>query len=195
MRYEQPSVPRARLILTGCHQEEDFVTNTYHRNLLDSFSRDAVQQVIKNTSARLQACADSVPPNLLQALNDRLLLRYVFLAAIEQLQYRTDPDLIRSPWEEAVGLLRGIKDTHLLSKPVPEAFSAKLQRRLASTMPPRPIVELSFDDAFSHLSRLLQDGVEVIDVLKYTDSQCLQVCLVASCLLYKFADEGPRPLS
>jgi hypothetical protein len=42
-------------------------------------------------------------------------------------------------------------------------------------MPPRPIVELGFDDALGHLKRLFNDGVEVIDVLRYTDSQCLMV--------------------
>lgn len=42
-------------------------------------------------------------------------------------------------------------------------------------MPPRPIVQLGFDDAFGHLTRLFADGSEVIGVLDYVDSQCLLV--------------------
>ncbi|PHH90179.1 hypothetical protein CDD83_4338 [Cordyceps sp. RAO-2017] len=55
-------------------------------------------------------------------------------------------------------------------------------------MPPRPIVQLSFDDAFGHLSRLCKDGSEVVGVLDYTDSQCLQT-FVAS-----FQAKKPQPL-
>lgn len=72
-------------------------------------------------------------------------------------------------------MLPGIKDSHGLGKPVPEAFSAKLQRKLASTMPPRPIVQTSFEDAFANLTRMISDGIEVVGVLNYTDSICLQV--------------------
>lgn len=109
------------------------------------------------------------------ALTVRLHLRRVFLAAAECPQHMTDPQRARAPWTEALKLLPRLSSTHRLGKPVEEAFSAKLQRKLASTMPPRPIVELCFEDAFRHLSRLFEDGLEVIGALEYTDSQCLQV--------------------
>ncbi|KAM0330519.1 hypothetical protein ACHAQA_003466 [Verticillium albo-atrum] len=156
------------------YEEEDFVTNTYHRNLLDKFSTESVRQVIQETSSILQGLGDSVPADIIKALNDRLLWRYTFLAAIDHIQYRTAPDLIRGPWKEALAIVQELQSSHALAKGVPEAFSAKLQRKLASTMPPRPIVQLSFEDAFGHVNRLFQDGVEVIDVLDYHDSQCLQ---------------------
>lgn len=120
-----------------------------------------------------------VSAEVTKALDDRLHLRYTFLSAIDHVQYRTNPDLIKRPWQEAAATLKDIQTTHALGTPVPDACSAKLQRRLASTMPPRPIVELSFDDAFGHLTRLFADGLEVIDVLRYTDSQCLQVGILA----------------
>lgn len=72
-------------------------------------------------------------------------------------------------------ILEPINKSHHLGTPVAECFSAKLQRRLASTMPPRPIVQLSFEDTYSHLKRLFVDGIEVTDVLKYSDSQSLLV--------------------
>ncbi|KAF3355443.1 hypothetical protein VdG1_04128 [Verticillium dahliae VDG1] len=161
-------------LLKTCGQEEDFVTNTYHRNLLDKFSIESVRQIILETSSLLQGLEDSVPTDIIRALHDRLLLRHSFLAATDAIQYRTAPDLIRGPWRESLAMVQGLQSSHALAKDVPDAFSAKLQRKLASTMPPRPIVQLSFDDAFGHIKRLFEDGVEVIDVLEYHDSQCLQ---------------------
>ncbi|KAI3530505.1 Mak10 subunit [Colletotrichum abscissum] len=170
------------------YEEEDFVTNTYNRILLDDFSVESVRDVLKDASFILRQLSDSIPKETIEALNNRLLLRYTFLAAIDHTQYRTDPALIRSPWKEALDLLSGIKSTHALGKPVPEACSAKLQRKLASTMPPRPIVEISFDDAFGHLTKMISDGLEVVGVLDYTDAICLQTYVTT------FQAKKPQPL-
>lgn len=117
----------------------------------------------------------SIGEELADALTSRLELRRIFLDAAECPQHVKDAPKARQPWEEAQAVLPKISATHALAKPVDEAFSAKLQRKLASTMPPRPIVELGFDDAFGHLSRLFADGLEVISILDYVDSQCLLV--------------------
>ncbi|OHE99154.1 Mak10 subunit [Colletotrichum orchidophilum] len=170
------------------YEEEDFVTNTYNRVLLDDFSVESVRDVLKDASFILRQLSDSIPKETIDALNNRLLLRYTFLAAIDHTQYRTNPDLIRSPWKEALDLLPSIKSTHALGKLVPEACSAKLQRKLASTMPPRPIVEISFDDAFGHLTKMISDGLEVVGVLDYTDAICLQTYVTT------FQAKKPQPL-
>ncbi|TDZ23369.1 N-alpha-acetyltransferase 35, NatC auxiliary subunit [Colletotrichum orbiculare MAFF 240422] len=170
------------------YEEEDFVTNTYNRVLLDDFDVEDVRDVIKDASFVLRQLGDSVSQDLIEALNARLLLRYTFLAAIDHTQYRTEPDRIRSPWKEAHDLLPRIKSSHALGRPVPEACSAKLQRKLASTMPPRPIVQTSFDDAFANLTRLISDGIEVVGVLNYTDPICLQT------FVSTFQAKKPQPL-
>ncbi|KAF9877645.1 hypothetical protein CkaCkLH20_04780 [Colletotrichum karsti] len=170
------------------YEEEDFVTNTYNRVLLDDFDVESVRDVIKDASFILRHSSDSVPKEIVDALNTRLLLRYAFLAAIDHTQYRTEPDRIRSPWNEALQMLPSIKSTHALGKPVPEAFSAKLQRKLASTMPPRPIVQTSFEDAIANLTRMISDGIEVVGVLNYTDSICLQTYVTT------FQAKKPQPL-
>ncbi|KAG7152762.1 N-alpha-acetyltransferase 35 like protein [Verticillium longisporum] len=87
-------------LLKTCGQEEDFVTNTYHRNLLDKFSIESVRHVILETSSLLQGLEGLVPTDIIRALNDRLLLRHSFLAATDAIQYRTAPDLIRGPWKD-----------------------------------------------------------------------------------------------
>jgi hypothetical protein len=86
-----------------------------------------------------------------------------------------EPNLAKKPWKEGLALLPDLNRTHSLASPVNEAFSATLQRKMASTMPPRPIVQLEFDVAFGHLKGLFEDGLELIDVLDYTDSQSLLV--------------------
>ncbi|KAF6838293.1 N-alpha-acetyltransferase 35, NatC auxiliary subunit [Colletotrichum musicola] len=169
------------------YEEEDFVTNTYNRTLLEDFDVEAVRDAIKDASFVLRQLSD-VPKEMINALNDRLQLRYTLLAAIDHTRHRNDPDRIRSPWTEARDMLPRIKSSHALSKPVSDAFSAKIQRKLASTMPPRPIVEMSFDDAFGNLTRMLSDGVEVVDILEYENAVCLQTYVST------FQAKKPQPL-
>lgn len=144
--------------------------------MFERIPTQAIHYAIVDAEDLLVSQLGSGNDDVFNALIARLQLRRAFLDATECPEHMGNPGVARKPWLDALELLPTIKSTHMLSTPVPDAFSAKLQRKLASTMPPRPIVELSFDDAFGHLQRLFRDGAEVIDVLNYTDSQCLQVC-------------------
>jgi hypothetical protein len=62
-----------------------------------------------------------------------------------------------------------------LAVPVPDAFSVKLQRKLASTVPPRPVVEIALKTAYDQLARFGSDGRAMIEVLDYHDSHSLLV--------------------
>jgi len=80
-------------------------------------------------------------------------------------------------------------DTHQLGKAVPGSFSTKIQRRLASTVPPRPIVEVDFREALEKLKQLCLDCEEAtgftdlrIDPLEYQS------------FLWNFASRQPAPL-
>jgi N-alpha-acetyltransferase 35, NatC auxiliary subunit len=151
------------------------VTNTYHRTLLASLSPNDVRETLVDARSLLASLSSTLSDELLQALDRRLELRYAFLNATESPRHITQPELARKPWLDALVTLPEINSSHSLGKAVDEAFSTKLQRKLASTMPPRPIVQLSFDDAYGHLFRLFKDGADVVDILQYTDAQCLQV--------------------
>jgi N-alpha-acetyltransferase 35, NatC auxiliary subunit len=163
------------LWLTEISKEEDFVTNTYSRTLLAEIQPQAIRQAIQEARDLLSTLTTDVNNDLREALDQRLQLRLYFLGATECPKHVKEPEVARKPWLEGLKILPAIKSSHALGKPVDDAFSAKLQRKLASTMPPRPIVQLEFEDACGHLLRLFTDGVELIDVLNYTDSQCLQV--------------------
>ncbi|CAM1504209.1 Fc.00g018000.m01.CDS01 [Cosmosporella sp. VM-42] len=170
------------------YEEEDFVTNTYSRTLLANLPTNDIREAIVDARNLLPQLNGTLSGDIIQALDRRLELRSIFLDAAECPQHMKDPNSARKPWKEALAIFTSIKKSHSLGKAVDEAFSAKLQRKLASTMPPRPIVQLSFEDCFGHLKRLFEDGLELIDVLNYTDSQCLQT------FVFNFQAKKPQPL-
>lgn len=157
-------------------QEEDFVTNTYHRSLLDNIPIEEIRDKIQEARQLVNEMKNSLDPKLAEALDFRLEFRFAFLRAIELSELRSNPESLKTPWIHMKAILGRLKESHGQGIPVEECFSAKLQRRLASTMPPRPIVKLDFDEAHRHFLRLAVDGIEVADVLRYTDSQSLLVC-------------------
>lgn len=112
-----------------------------------------------------------------QALRQRLLFRTAFLKTVNTAADRTSPDIVSSLWSATLKLLPGIKAERELGKPVPESFSAKLQRKLASTVPPRPLVSVPFEDAYAHLERLCKDGLDLTEITDFHNSHNLMVCV------------------
>lgn len=113
-----------------------------------------------------------------QALDSRLFFREAFLTAIDFAELRIRPDALKEPWLQMQSAIKKIQETHNLGTAVPAAFNTKMQGILASTMPPRPIVQPSFEEAMNNWSRLCLDGAEAVDILRYEDPQSLLVCLV-----------------
>ncbi|TRX89424.1 hypothetical protein FHL15_009722 [Xylaria flabelliformis] len=157
-----------------CLEEEDFVTNTYERNLLSHLPVSDIKDLLLDAIAELQEVQTAYARDICVALGSRLRLRIAFLDAVDLSITRNDTsENAKLPWVQLSALIIDIENQHALGKPVPEAFSTKLQRRLASTMPPRPMVKLSFEESITHFKRFFQNGNEVIDVLQYTDPQSL----------------------
>ena len=109
------------------------------------------------------------------ALICRLEFREAFLRTVEEANSRTSMENIKKHWQDLESTLSTLKSTANLAQAVPTSFSWKLQRKLASTVPPRPVVELKWEAAFDHLERLCQDGSVAVEVLKYYDSHSLMV--------------------
>jgi N-alpha-acetyltransferase 35, NatC auxiliary subunit len=88
-------------------------------------------------------------------------------------------DSSRGYWQDTSSQLLFLKDSHNLAKPVSESFSAKIQRRLASTVPPKPMVELSFDDAFEKMTQMCKDCQEAVRIVDCgpENIQRLKVCV------------------
>ena len=114
------------------YEEEDFVNHLYGRDLLlglDAATVDAnLRQAIKILSQ-----AD-IPDDLRQAIVSRLRSRQYYLESLL--------DDGGNCWLLLLEEMRRVEGTHDLSKPVPQAFSEKVQRQLATSTPPRPMLQV-----------------------------------------------------
>ena len=78
-----------------------------------------------------------------------------------------DPSDSRSTlWRSVLLILPKISQSADHSYDASEAFSTKIQRRMASSVPPRPIVSIAFREAFVFLQRLCEDGLEAEKVFQ-----------------------------
>ncbi|KAK3392260.1 Mak10 subunit, NatC N-terminal acetyltransferase-domain-containing protein [Sordaria brevicollis] len=178
------------------YEEEDFVTNTYRRSLLEHIDRSEIRNEIAAAKLILHQVRERIGIDLAQALTFRLELRSAFLRALELIEdVRGSPESLQIPWCQMHSIWEGMLKLSGLAKEVPEAFSTKLQRKLASSMPPRPIVTLSFAEAAKHFMKLCNDAIDAVKILDYHDSQSLlnfvfhfqaqkpQPCVYIRCLL------------
>ncbi|KAJ4350984.1 N-alpha-acetyltransferase, non-catalitic subunit, partial [Neurospora sp. IMI 360204] len=170
------------------YEEEDFVTNTYRRNLMDHIDRYEIRDEILSAKHMLHGLRAEIGTDMTQALSFRLELRSAFLRALELIEDRGSPDSLQIPWYQMHSVWEAILKLPGLAKEVPEAFSTKLQRKLASSMPPRPIVTLSFDEAAKHFKKLCNDAIDAVKILDYHDSQSLLN------FVFHFQAQKPQPL-
>ena len=99
-----------------------------------------------------------------QALLSRLKLRRVLLSAV---QPRGSLELQRAKlWEDCLELLPVLSQTNKLGMPPEDSFSIKIQRKLASTVPPRPIVQIGFDEALSRLEGICRNARDAYRILE-----------------------------
>ncbi len=149
--------------------------------MLDDVDDPPIFELLEGAQQALSA-ANLESVELSDALSRRLAFRIGFLETVSKSDDRAFPNL-QSLWKEMLSLLPGIKSARELAKPVPEAFSVKLQRKLASTVPPRPVVSVAFETAYDHLQRLCNDGQVMTDVFNYHDSHSLMVCIPSAIIL------------
>ncbi|KAF2129061.1 amino-acid N-acetyltransferas-like protein subunit Mak10 [Dothidotthia symphoricarpi CBS 119687] len=177
----------AKITSRDYFEEEDFCTNTYNRVLfvsipMDVFLRelDAAMEVMEDKDLQIEDTFRSAIISRLEFRKD--LLRAMDLdCSLEHMSYSWPP------------VLKGIdmfKATHELGKVVPSAFSPKIQRKLAATVPPRPIVELGFEDALEKLQQMSIDCEEATRFITLGPDP-----LEYQSFLWTFASRLPAPLS
>lgn len=157
-------------------KEEDFVTYTFTRTLLDDVEDVLIVDYVDDVMEALTK-DETIDGPIRRALSQRLGFRQALLNTAIKVIDRTDPFGIKSKWLTAIETLPGMKSGSNLSTSVPEAFSEKIAKRLASTVPPRPVVSTSWEEAFAHLEQLCNDGLLVTEVLNFHDSHSLMVRL------------------
>lgn len=155
-------------------QEEDFVTQLYNRNLLSSFDVSHFECLLDQAIAWIDG-ADEIDQGLRDAIRYRLLFRREFVVALDQ-----DLEVLDTrstdKFESCLSHLAALTESVSLGKSVPEAFSLKIQRKLASTVPPRPMVNISHEVALAHLKRLCQDAIDMQQMLDYRGPSNFKVC-------------------
>lgn len=149
------------------------VTHTYNRSLLEGVEPGQVIECLLSVESELTK-SKLVPQAVQIALRCRLSFRATLLQTVTQTELR-DLSIARQLWDDLNGALPDSLVYHELAVAVPEAFSVKLQRKLASTVPPRPVVEIAFQTAYDHLERFCRDGRAMVEVLDYHDSHSLLV--------------------
>ncbi|KAH1307433.1 hypothetical protein KXV31_005665 [Aspergillus fumigatus] len=148
------------------YEEEDFVTQLYNRSLLSQFDVTHFQNLLDEAVSWTEGTVDALDQNLRDAITSRLSFRREFLLALAH-----DADILQNKstgyFASCLSQLSSLTKSVSLGKPVPDAFSVKIQRRLASTVPPRPMVKISFENALAHLRRLCQDAIDLQELVEY----------------------------
>ncbi|KAJ5988583.1 NatC N(alpha)-terminal acetyltransferase Mak10 subunit [Penicillium waksmanii] len=155
----------ARIATEYYYEEEDFVSQLYNRNLLSGLDPSHFFRLLDQAVEWVDA-QETIDRKLRDAIRCRLLFRHEFLSALDEdlevLDTRSTDNFV-----SCLSTLSDITETVAHGTPVPEAFSLKIQRKLASTVPPRPIVQISPEDALAHLKRLCQDAIDMQQMLDY----------------------------
>ena len=121
--------------------------------------------------------------DLRDALQARLQLRHLMLYGTELENSMTRENT--QPWHFCLELVSKIESTHQLGTHVPGAYGKMSQPILASTMPPRDLVEAPFEEVLTKFSALCR-GLEYIYFILYFTTPfnmivgrySLTVCLV-----------------
>lgn len=136
-------------------EEEDFNTHTFSRNMLSDIDDDNCLELIGEAVSWLQE-QQEIDEEVREGLRMRLELAHslyhiVLPVAVDQLEKSGET------WSYVLPAIKQLQLSHKSARPVAEAFSAKVQRRLASTVPPRPIVEVDFMEACNMILAMFGD--------------------------------------
>ncbi|EEH43449.2 uncharacterized protein PADG_08374 [Paracoccidioides brasiliensis Pb18] len=168
------------------HEDEDFVTQLYNRSFLADVDSSRIQAVLTDALNWLETQKGAIDDTVREALTARLIFRAELLRALDMdnapVKMRTSQHFLKS-----LAQLSLLEKSVVVGRPVPEAFSLKIQRRLASTVPPRPMVEIRLADAMAHMKRFCRDAVDALQISEYKGPYNLQT------LVWALQSRKPQP--
>lgn len=161
------------------YEEEDFVTHLFGQELLEKLKTDDVAKALDDALR----CVRNVhlPADVAEAIEARLWFRRQYLAVL--LGESSD-------WSNLITRHEKANSSHELAKPLPAAFSDKVQRQLATSTPPRPMLEVSWTHAYKKWTKLCADMVEADRLTS------VWICQSPHCLqraTWAFAYREPQP--
>ena len=125
---------------------------------------DLLDRAIWLIEAKKESCSDHIR----EALTSRFMFRKRFLRAVA-LDPCVSKEEYAATWRNCSSTLPSLLDSSKHGSAVPQSFSAKIQRRFASTVPPRPVMMNDLKESHDYLQRLFDDAEKaegVIDCLK-----------------------------
>lgn len=140
----------------------------YHRKLLSDFEVTDVERLLEDALAWLRQPEGLCTDGLQVALSNRIEFRKAFLSVMK-LGNPRDGRIQIHFWEICLNVLPSLLETEELGVAVDTSFSTKIQRRLASTVPPRPIVQIPFQESHLFLYQICQNGKEIFRAIDCPD--------------------------
>ena len=150
------------------------MVSLYHRKLLDDFGMADISTEIDTAMRYINSETVPMDISFRDALLNRLQFRKMLLSAV-RLDGISDHSRARS-WEQCLEILPMLSQTSRLGIPSDDSFGIKIQRKLASSVPPRPIVKISFDDALARLNDICENGRDAYRIFGIQTGTCLMVC-------------------
>ena len=163
------------------YEEEDLVTHAFGRDLIAGVTSYGAHGMLEEASKQL-ASTRSISDEVKSALNARLAFR------IDLLQALTESDV---SWQPLLDSLKRIDETHKIAVPVPDSFSEKVQRQLATSTPPRPMLSTSWDTAYKQWTTICED---VMAAHRLTDREIIQSPASLHRAVWAFSHRG-QPLA
>lgn len=135
------------------YEEEDFVTHLFGRELLPKMSSDYAEEELS------WICTIFGEEEFEDDVHEGILTQLEFRRTYLRLLSGHNSFLIASnhDWSELVDYLEHVKVDHQFASPCSGAFSEKVQRQLATSTPPRPMLQISWDLACTKWNNLCED--------------------------------------
>jgi N-alpha-acetyltransferase 35, NatC auxiliary subunit len=153
-------------------KEEDFATQIFNRPLLHDFPVQEVWMLL--SAARSRLVESDLATDVKKALEIRLEARSELLNlfhACTTADRSALPDL-----QGLVKIIDAIENSARHGRPTPTtSFTLKIQRRLASSVPPRPMIVIEKERAFPFMRQLLTDTITSFSLLDISTSNNLLV--------------------
>ena len=154
-------------IVADTSKEEDFATQIFNRPLLQTFSAGEILDLLKAARTWLSDC--DLPSHLTRALTSRLEARSALLKLFRTCSRGDRPSI--SALEQQIALVKKIEDSAFLGRPTSAAaFTLKIQRRLASSVPPRPMITIQKEQCYPFLRQLLTGTATAFQILDTSSS-------------------------
>ena len=120
-------------------------------------------------------------PKALNAITERLELRKALLGAMGLIPTEDlPPSAMSAAWEDIPKQLIAVQASSGMGLPLRKAFTSKIPYGLASTVPPKPVVETPFHDAIEVMKCLSEDSREAYVALKIEANESPSNLLVSS---------------